>query len=147
MHDSMRAVNHRVPGGADRRLARHHRPAQLLRLPLQPRGDVDRVADGREVLLSGRTDLAQGHLAGMDTDADCKFRQPAVGVLRVHPIAKVVGDDRQAEAGLNGAKRLVFPRIIIGMRKHRHDAVTDEFHDPAAGRDDRLAGALKVGIE
>ena len=83
----------------------------------------------------------------MDTDADCKFRQPAVGVLRVHPIAKVMGDYRQTEAGLNGAKRLVFPRIVIGMRKHRHDAVTDEFHDPAAGCDDRLAGALKVGIE
>ena len=122
---------HELAHQAPRRLADQH--VAVVRLLLQARGDVQRIAD------AGRVVVADDDLAGVDRDA-----QPDVAddrALLARELAERVLD---ADRGAHGADG-----VVLGHARHAegaHDAVAEELHDGAAVRFDRDAHRAVVAV-
>src|SRR3546814_9729187 len=61
--------------------AEHDADAVVLRLPFEPRGEVDRVAEHRIVEALARAHVADDALAGIDADADIERLELDAGPL------------------------------------------------------------------
>ena len=114
-----RLERHEVAHQPPRRLADQH--VAVLRLLLQARRDVHRIADDVVVL------AAHHHLAGVDGDAQPDLAEHS-GLLLGELAERLLHRDR----GAHGADR-----VVLGHARHaesRHHAVAEQLHDRAAVR-------------
>jgi hypothetical protein len=113
-----------------RRIADEHRPRRGR--PLQPRGDVDRVAEGRVLHPAATADLPDDHQAGMDPDADAEPGDVPSALDLAGVLVDLVPN---ADRGADGTLRVV---LVRGRRaEQREHPVTGEILDRAAERLDR----------
>ncbi len=109
----------------------------LLVLPLQPGGQVDRVADGGEVHALTGAHGAEDHVAGVDANADGHDRQAfllAFFLLGHHGVANLHG----RPAGVD---------LLVRAVEEGHHLVAHEFVHVAVVLQDDLGLKVEVAVE
>ena len=109
---------------------------QTLGQVLQPRRDIDRVAERREHGVPAKADVADDDFAAVDADAELD-RLAHFGGELVIQVGDVRGDQRGGAQRLPACGR----RIDVEPEQGEH-AVADELVRLTAGRDHRLRGRL-----
>ena len=138
-------AQHTGTGRLDSGTACHNHPAQFLGLALEPRGDVDRVSDHRPFLITRRAHPAHDDLPGVQARADTELGQGADAVFFMHPVAKTMRNNGQAQRRAQSPPGVV--GVGFGRLEQHHHAVAKQLGDAPALREDGLAGALEISVE
>ncbi len=125
---------------AFRLLAAQDAHAVDLRQPLEPRREIDRVAQHRVGLAEARAHVADVHRAGVEADADRERRPAARTELRAQRLHPLLHRERRRDGILRVA------RVRQRRSPEGHDGVADVLVDGAATGVDDLRHRRQVGV-